>query len=350
MPTTPDRPIRPMLATHGSTPGAPTGDAWVHEVKWDGIRLLADVVDGQVRLTNRNGIDVTVTYPELHTPQGLPADVLLDGEVIAVNPDGSATLASLAPRMHQREPRKVAQLAAGRPAQYMVFDLLRLDGSWLLDQPLTQRRAKLEALDVGRAGAGWQVPPQYDDADVLTQATLEAGMEGLVSKRRTSRYQPGTRSADWLKVPHRTEFVGVIGGWVSEQTSPNRIGALWIGHPHDEATFDQDGLLYPITRAGSGLSHAQRDDLHHVLSSIEVGRCPFVPAPVGPDARRAHWVEPILCVQVRYLGQPGGFSPTAALAASEAGQLRQPVLRRLRPDVTALEAPYVVMDEEPTAP
>lgn len=333
--------MRPMLATHRDTPGIPLGPQWVHEVKWDGIRLLADVSDGVLRLTNRNEIDVTVTYPELHHATQLPEDVLLDGEVVAVTAEGVANLASLAPRMHQRDPRKVALIAAATPARFMVFDVLRLDGRSLLDAPLEQRRALLESLDVAANGPGWQVPPQYEDGQLLAQVTLEAGLEGVISKRLGSPYQPGARSSDWVKVPHRAEFVGVIGGWVPETQNPRHLGALWIGHPHDETTFDRDGLLYPITRAGSGLSHSERDQLLQVLRSIETDHCPFVPPPIGPEARRAHWVEPILCVQVRYLGAPGGFSRAGAGHAGDAGQLRQPVLRRLRPDVTALEAPGV---------
>ena len=338
--------MRPMLATHSPVPGlVPAGDEWVHEVKWDGIRLIADVVDGDLTLRNRNGVDVTVTYPELHGARHLPDDVVLDGEVVAVTASGVANLASLAPRMHQRNPARVARIAAVTPARFMVFDVLRMDGREVVGLPLEQRRDLLERLDLESNGPGWQVPPQYEDGDLLSQATLAQGLEGVISKRRGSIYQPGVRSPDWVKVPHRAEFVGVIGGWVPETENDRRMGALWIGHPHDEQTFAEDGLLYPITRAGSGLGHRERDQLLQVLRSIEIDTCPFVPAPQGPDARRARWVEPILCVQVRFLGRDGGFTRAGSLNAGDAGQLRQPVLRRLRPDVTALEAASVVIED-----
>lgn len=338
--------MRPMLATHSPVPGqVPAGEDWVHEVKWDGIRLLAEVTDGQLRLRNRNEVDVSVTYPELHGAAHLPDDLLLDGEVVAVTRTGVANLQSLAPRMHQRDPRKVARLAAVAPARFMVFDVLRLAGQSLLHLPLEQRRDLLEGLELESNGPGWQVPPQYSDGELLAQATLAQGLEGVISKRLGSTYQPGVRSPDWVKVPHRAEFVGVIGGWVPETENERRLGSLWIGHPHDEATFTDDGLLYPITRAGSGLGHAERAQLLEVLRSIETPQCPFVPKLHGPDARRARWVEPILCVQVRFLGRSGGFTREAAASAGDNGQLRQPVLRRLRPDVTALEAPYVPLDD-----
>ncbi|MGA4668723.1 DNA ligase [Propionibacteriaceae bacterium Y1923] len=339
--------MRPMLATHSPSGGVPTGPGWTHEVKWDGIRLMAQVVDGVLQLRNRNDIDVTVTYPELHNAAHLPHDVLLDGEVVAVTRDGIANLQSLAPRMHQRNPHRVARLAATTPARFMVFDLLRLDGRRLTGLALEQRRELLEGLDLESNGPGWQVPPQYDDGDLLAQATLAQGLEGVISKRLGSTYQAGVRSPDWVKVPHRAEFVGVIGGWVPETDNDRRLGSLWIGHPHDETTFADDGLLYPITRAGSGLGHGEREQLLEVLRSIETDHSPFVPELHGPDARRARWVEPILCVQVRFLGRAGGFSREDAATAGDNGQLRQPVLRRLRPEVTALEAPYAVI-EDPT--
>ena len=337
--------MEPMLATHSPTGRIPPGEQWVHEVKWDGIRLMADVRSGELRLTNRRGIDVTVAYPELGWAGGMPEDVLLDGEVVAVNPDGTSNLKAIAPRIHLRDPKRIAQIAATRPVQYMVFDVLRLESRDLTRLPLGERRELLEGVGLEANGSSWQVPPQYDDGELLSQVTLEAGLEGVISKRRDSPYLPGTRSTNWLKVPHRTEFVGVIGGWVPETENPKRLGALWIGHPHDEESFPTDGLLYPITRAGSGLSSAVRDELLGVLTSIEVDACPFVPRPTGPELKRAHWVEPILCIQVRFLGQPGSFSIDNAASAPEAGQLRQPVLRRLRPDVTPLEAPYVEVEE-----
>lgn len=337
--------MRPMLATHSPFDGPPLGPEWIHEVKWDGIRLLADVTEGRLQLLNRNEVDVTVAYPELVSAEGLPDDVLLDGEVVVVNPDGTSNLRAIAPRIHLRDPRRIAQLAATRPVQYMIFDVLRLHGRDLTRLPLEQRRELLESLDLPSLGSAWQVPPQYEDGDLLARVTLDVGLEGVVSKRLSAPYLPATRSIDWVKVPHRSEFVGVVGGWVPETDNPRRLGSLWIGHPHDEPTFEETGLLYPITRAGSGLSARVRDELLAVLRWIESDRCPFVPPPTAPEVRRTTWVEPIICVQVRYLGRPGGFSPQGALSAPESGQLRQPVLRRLRPDLTPLEAAHVDFDE-----
>jgi bifunctional non-homologous end joining protein LigD len=326
--------MRPMLAVPANPPGVPpAGDAWVHEVKWDGVRLLAETHDGTVRLTNRTEGDVTAAYPEIVAARGsLPDGLLVDGEVIALDASGRPTLQALASRMHVRDPLRTSRLAVSRPVTYMVFDLLRIDGRDVTHRPLSERRELLDSLDIASATvpqlgrAVWQLSEQHDDGQALAEATRKADLEGVVSKRRDSVYLPGLRSDTWVKVPHRTEFVAVIGGWLPETRSPNRLGALWVGQPADEATFETRPLLYSLGRVGSGLAHAQRDDLLQVLREIERPTCPFEPLPTGPEARRTRWVEPMLCAQVRYL------------TITEGGTLRQPVLRALRPDVAPLDA------------
>jgi bifunctional non-homologous end joining protein LigD len=326
--------MRPMLAVPANPPGVPpAGEAWVHEVKWDGVRLLAETRDGQVRLTNRNEIDVTAAYPEIVATVGrLPDGLMVDGEVIALDSKGLPTLQAIASRMHVRDPLRTSRLAVSNPVTYMIFDLLRVGGVDVMRRPLAERRRLLDELDIPgvtlpHLGRGvWQVSEQHDDGYALSQATKVTELEGVVSKRRDSLYLPGARSESWVKVPNRTEFVAIIGGWLPETESPGRLGALWVGHAADEATFETRPLLYPLGRVGSGLSHGQRDDLLKVLREIERPTCPFDPPPTGPDVRRTTWVEPMLCAQVRYL------------SITSAGILRQPVLRALRPDVSPVHA------------
>jgi bifunctional non-homologous end joining protein LigD len=326
--------MRPMLAVPANPPGVPpAGDQWVHEVKWDGVRLLAETRDGAVRLTNRTEIDVTAAYPEIVATVGdLPDGVLVDGEVIAFDAKGIPTLQAIASRMHVRDPGRTAKLAETKPVTYMIFDLLRVGGHDITRRPLSERRRLLESLDIPgatrlhRGLAVWQVSEQHDDGLALSRATKDAELEGVVSKRRESPYVPGARSESWVKVPNRTEFVAIIGGWVPETESPNRLGSIWVGQAADEATFEARPVLYPLGRVGSGLGHAQRDDLLKVLREIERPTSPFEPKPTGPEVRRTKWVEPMLCAQVRYL------------SITENGTLRQPVLRALRPDISPVDA------------
>lgn len=316
-----------MLATPTATPGVPpAGPEWVHEVKWDGVRAIAETTGGTVRIYNRSQADVTAAYPDLVAgAEGLPDGLLIDGEIIAFDEaTGVPSLQAIAPRIHVRDPKKAAKLALQRPARFVAFDLLAAEGEDLTRLPLEERRARLEALELDRPG--WHLSETFDDAQSVSDFTADAGLEGVMSKRRGSRYQAGTRSPDWVKTPHRTEVVAVIGGWVPEVGSDTRLGALWVGHPTEEATFDAQPVLYPLARVGSGLSGKERDALMTVLRGIARDTPPFSPVPEGPGVKRARWVDPMVCVQIRYL------------TTSKSGALRQPVLRKLRPDVSPVGA------------
>lgn len=165
------------------------------EVDWDGLRLLADVAEHRVRLTDGAGADVTGLFPELGTIADLAPDVLLDGVVVLLA-DGVPSAAALARRLDGGR-------AAG-PATFMAFDVLRLYGVPLLDRPLVQRRATLERLPFDTtSGAPVTRSPVYADGAALLAATAQRGLPGLVAKRRESVYRPGVRCTDWLRVPVR---------------------------------------------------------------------------------------------------------------------------------------------------
>jgi len=304
--------MRPMLASPGTV--IPHGPDWVHEIKWDGMRVLADVADGRLRLSSRNENDVTTTFPELSTlaGPGMPDDLLLDGEVVALDA-GLPTFSALAERMHVSNDRRARRLAVSRPVTFMAFDLLRLEGVDLTRQPLAQRRANLEAMSL--AGPHAQVPPTYEDGLALQTATLEQGLEGVVSKRLSSRYSPGRRSPDWLKFPHRTSRSVVIGGWRLETDSESRLGAVLVGHP------TPDGLAY-LGRVGSGLAGREQERVLRALQGRGVDSSPFADEVPALDAQGTRWVRPVVVIDVQSLG----------LAAQ--GRLRQPSYRGLRPDLS----------------
>src|SRR4051794_14053292 len=204
--------MRPMLATRGTH--VPTGDDWQHEVKWDGMRVLVDVRRGAARLASRNENDATVSFPEL---AALPADdALLDGEVV-VFAEGGPSFAALAERMHVSRADRAHRLAERIPVTLLIFDVLRLDGHDLMEEPLSVRRDALISLDLN--DDRWQTPSTYDDGPMLFDATRQQGLEGIVSKRLTSRYRPGQRSKDWLKFAHRRRDSYVVGGWRLETDS-----------------------------------------------------------------------------------------------------------------------------------
>lgn len=316
--------MRPMLATPGTH--VPAGDEWVHEVKWDGIRLLGGVSTGstsgvgstgaRVRLTTRNGNDATIAWPEVAQGAGGAHDLLIDGEVIALNDSGLPDFRVLADRMHVRDARKVARLAAARPATYMVFDVLRLDGEDLTAMPWTERRAVLERLAADGSLGSWQVPPYYDDGAMLHQATRAQGLEGIVSKRRASRYEPGVRSKAWLKFPHRFRGSYVVGGWRPQEGTVDRPAALLVGEP------TPDGLLYR-GRVGSGITARHSPLLKSLLT--ERSTSPFADEVPREDIPGTRWVEPLVVVEVETHGVGTGLAPGS--------RLRQPSYQGVRADL-----------------
>jgi len=303
--------MRPMLATKGTH--LQSGAEWTHEVKWDGMRVLADLNAARakrVRLTSRTENDVTVSFPELRDLPG--EDVLLDGEVVAFA-DGAPSFAALADRMHVRKTDRAARLAEITPVTFLVFDVMRLDGRDLSREPLSRRREVLEGL--GLADDRWQVPPAYDDGDMLYEATRAQGLEGIVSKRLSSRYEFGVRSPHWLKFPHRRRESYVVGGWRFETDSTSRVGALLVGEP------TSSGLVYR-GRVGSGIAGKVGPMLKELLTPLVRSASPFVDEVPRPDALGTNWVEPVLVVDVEALGRSGHQ------------RLRQPAYCGLRADLT----------------
>ena len=304
--------MRPMLASQGTA--IPSGPQWVHEVKWDGMRVLADVDDGRLALLSRNGNDVTTSFPELGilAGPGMPDDMLLDGELVSLV-SGLPSFSALAERMHVGDVRKARRLAAEAPVTFMVFDLLRLYSVHLTSRPLAERRSALERIGLG--GTSVQVPPTYDDGAALQVATLEQGLEGVVSKRLSSRYSSGRRSPDWLKFAHRVSMSVVIGGWRPETGSAHRLGAVLVGTPTPQ------GLLY-LGRVGSGLAGKEQQRVLAALRDLKAESSPFADEIPTVDALGTMWVRPEVVVDVQ------------ALELSAQGRLRQPAYRGLRPDLS----------------
>ena len=239
-------------------------------------------------------------------------DFLVDGEIIALNEAGRPDFRVLQNRMHVRKATSVARLVQTVPVTFMVFDLLRLDGRDLTKEPLEERRALLT--ETFGAGA-WQVPPSYDDGQMLHGATLEQGLEGIVSKRRSSRYAFGERSKDWLKFAHRHRLSYVVGGWRPQEGTSDRLAALLVGEP------TPDGLLYR-GRVGSGIGAVQSRMLTEALAGTGAHASPFADEVPRVDALGTHWVEPTIVVDVDTHGV--GYE-----------RLRQPSYRGVRTDLDA---------------
>lgn len=302
--------MRPMLASRGVS--VPRGGEWIHEVKWDGMRVLVEVRDGVLTLWSRNENDVTVSFPELADVGVLGGrEALLDGEIVAMS-GGVPTFGALADRMHVGNAARARRLAAANPVTLLVFDVLRLDGRDLTCEPWERRREALEDLGIG--SAHWQVPPVYDDGAMLLEVTGQQGLEGIVSKKRSSVYLPGRRSKDWLKFPHRPTLSYVVGGWRRETGSDSRLGAVLVGSPTPQ------GLSYR-GRVGSGITGKAAERLLETLEPLVTDASPFCDEVPRVDATGTAWVRPEVVVEI------------AALGVTDGGRLRQPSYQGIRFDL-----------------
>lgn len=322
----------PMLAVRATLP--PAGPGWVHEVKWDGMRALADISDGRLRLTTRSGKSATERFPELAGLAARHDDLLLDGE-ICVLVRGQSQFAPLADRIHVKDRATAIAMAQGQPVSYVIFDVLRVRGVDLTDLPWRERRQILEGLDL--RGPRWLVSPTFDDGAALFASTREQGHEGVVSKRIDAPYRPGVRSPEWIKAPHRPLFSVVVGGWRPERGHAGRIDSLLLGMPGPA------GLHY-IGRVSDGLADRSQVDLLAELHPRGRATSPFVAAPgvgsASPDAgimpataadSDVTWVDPEVVIDVRAVGLGVG------------GLLDQPSYQRLRPDMD----PEAILEEIP---
>ncbi|HEY2166491.1 MAG TPA: non-homologous end-joining DNA ligase [Jatrophihabitantaceae bacterium] len=300
-----------MLAT--AIAELPRGPEWAFEFKWDGIRALLDVSDDGVRISSRAGNDVTAAYPELVAQAEGLEDALLDGEIVVIS-DGRPSFEALQRRMHVRGTAEVRRLAGEVPVTFMVFDVLRRYGVDLTARPWAERRATLERW--GAENDGWTISPSFDDGPATEAAARQHGLEGVVAKRITSRYLPGVRGRDWLKLRFVRSDDFVVAGWEAASARPQELSSLVLG-------CYAEGVLVYAGKAGSGLDGRTAAQLRAMLHETESSPL-ATSAPRTPN-RTVHWVQPEVVVEVEYVER------------TEDGRLRHPVFRRVRTDISAAE-------------
>jgi bifunctional non-homologous end joining protein LigD len=311
--------LGPMLATAGTLPADDAG--WAYEMKWDGLRALAFVASGGVRLISRTGRDITHAYPELAEIPGLDSSrqAVLDGEIVAFAAGPWPDFEALQQRMNISSAAQARLLAAQIPVSYVAFDALWLDGQSRLDVPYVQRRELLDGLML--PGGRWQAPPSFigESGSDIQAVSRQQNLEGLVAKRLQSRYEPGRRSPAWRKIKntHRQEVV--IGGWKpGEGGRAGWIGSLLVGvHEH--------GALVYCGHVGTGFTQQTLRMLGQRLAPLRRDTSPFDSQVPAEDARFAHWVEPVLVAEVAFAGW------------TKSGRLRGPSYKGLRTDKDSAE-------------
>ncbi|QJR34288.1 DNA ligase D [Gemmatimonas groenlandica] len=291
----------PMLATSGTV--LPAADGWAFEPKYDGIRVIAVASSTNVQLLSRNGIDKSAQFPEV--VEALQAFVgrrrstlVLDGELVGVEGGALGRFQSMQARVHERDAQVIATRRSAQPVALMVFDLLHDGARSLVDAPWRKRRVALERLFTVRAVSGGRAlgalrlgdAVLHDHHALLARATAE-GWEGIMAKRADAPYAVGVRSRDWLKLKLERQQEFVVGGWTEPRNSRPYLGALLLG-------YYRDGALHYAGHVGTGFTHDELAWLHAHLKRLERGSSPFVTTPAANAT--AHWVRPILVVEVRF--------------------------------------------------
>jgi bifunctional non-homologous end joining protein LigD len=280
--------IEPMAAL--LVDALPTGDDWLYEAKFDGYRALAMKDGAKVTLLSRKGNDLTAGYPAVR--QALAAlkskTAVIDGEIVAFDESGRPSFQQL----HHRSAPPAA-------IRYFVFDLLHLDGKDLQGEPLSTRRAALQKIVAGSDVVFSEELP--GSADDVIQAVEQVGLEGVVAKRRDSRYEPGKRSGAWrkFKLQLRQEFV--IGGYKPENRN---FQSIVVG-------YYEDKTLRFAARVRAGFTAAQRTALFELLRPLKTDTCPFGDLPSGKtghwgegvteeDMKILKWVKPTLVAEIAF--------------------------------------------------
>ncbi|HEX6795917.1 MAG TPA: DNA ligase D [Casimicrobiaceae bacterium] len=262
----------------------PSGDEWLHEIKFDGYRMLSRVAKGECRIVSRNGKDWTASFPTIvDALRRLPVtNAWIDGEIVVMDAKGQTSFQAL---------QNVLSDGASAKLVYCVFDLPYLNGYDLRDAPLSARKALLAKL----VGDGTLI--RYSDhvqgnGDAFFGEACKVGLEGIVSKRADSRYV-GARGRDWQKIKcgMRQEFV--IGGYTDPQGARTGFGALLLG------IYDGSELRY-CGKVGTGFNEAMLATLSERLANLATDKPPFVNPPTGAEARRSHWVKPSLVGEVSF--------------------------------------------------
>ena len=296
--------FEPQLAILRSAP--PAGEQWLHEIKWDGYRLMVDLVDGKASLRSRGGLDWTETFLEVAAAvESLSVrNASLDGELVVLDSDGRSDFSEL---------QRVIEGSSKASLHYLVFDLASLAGVDLRGAPLDQRKQLLKDLLATHDGLlAFSDHIEGHGADFFAE-TGRQGIEGVVSKRSDSRYRAG-RSTDWIKVKHEQADEFVVVGFTAPKGARTGFGSLLL------ATREHGAWRY-VGRVGTGFDDRLLNTLHQRLLKLERKQGSIaLPGQVPFSARSVHWVKPQVVVEVAFRGW------------AKEGLLRQASFKRLRAD------------------
>lgn len=304
-------PIEPMLARSQSEP--PDSEDYIYEVKWDGIRAMIAVDEGEMTIRSRNQRDISRQFPELLIPEQAfrASSALFDAEIVCLEEGGKPNFKHVINRLQQRADTGIERACAKHPAVCYVFDCLYLDGRAIVHEPLMRRREWMK--DAIRKDTPYRVSEWVSEGVQLFEAAKKIGIEGIMAKESNSKYLPGKRSANWFKIKTRqtTECV-IIGYTKGKGDRESLFGALHLGEYNGQG-FEYRG------KVGTGFDTRLLKSVFSELTKIKPAKRP-VKEKLVDDAKTV-WLEPKLSCEIQYA------------SLTENGTYREPVFIRLRPDL-----------------
>jgi bifunctional non-homologous end joining protein LigD len=278
-----------MLATLQERPFSRVD--WIFEIKYDGVRVLAERNGGTIELYGRNGTQITSRYPELtEALKKLSVDhFVIDGEIVALDEQGQPSFQRLQARMHLTSARDIQSAMSVAPVEAVFFDCLALDGYDLRSLPLLERKECLMRL-LPRLGRARYSDHIAEAGERFFEAASERGLEGIVAKKAHSRYVGG-RSRDWIKLKCQKHQEFVIGGYTDPQGGRSYFGALHLG------LYEGNKLIY-VSKVGTGFDEKTLKSIWEKMQPLTQRQSPFDEK--SPTGRGHHWVEPKLVCEVRF--------------------------------------------------
>ncbi|MFI0845091.1 DNA ligase D [Mesorhizobium sp. IMUNJ 23232] len=274
--------VEPMLATLRTQP--PAGGEWLHEVKFDGYRIQAHLAGGELKLLTRKGLDWTEKFgtPIANALAKLDCEsAIIDGEIVVLADNGVASFSALQAALSEKQTEKMI---------LYVFDLLYLDGQDFRDEPLVERKQRLETL-VGEGDGPLRYSEHFvEPGKTMLRHACRMGLEGVVSKRADAPYESG-RSLEWIKskCTNRQEFV--IVGYVPSNAAGRGVRSLLVG-------YNNKGKLHYAGRVGTGFSNRMGDELKRRMDALKAKSPPFDKIP--PGQKGAIWLKPQLVAEIEF--------------------------------------------------
>jgi DNA ligase D-like protein (predicted ligase)/DNA ligase D-like protein (predicted polymerase)/DNA ligase D-like protein (predicted 3'-phosphoesterase) len=304
------RDIEPMLSSSAAEP--PATDDYLYEVKWDGIRALIYLEDGQVRITSRNKNNITKQFPELLDAKNFRATCgVFDAEIVCLDKTGKPEFKKVIHRLQSNGDTTIQKLSKSSPVYCYIFDCLYLDGRSLMNEPLTKRREWLR--DAVHTNAAYRISEVEEDGQLLLEAARAHDLEGIMAKRKDSKYLAGKRSDAWVKIKIRnTREVVIIGYNPGKGNRAGSFGGLHI------AEREGDQLVYR-GKVGTGFDDATLKEIFADIKKLEEIKKPIPQKTL--DDKTSKWVEPTLMAEVTF----ASFTPDKIF--------REPVFVRMRPDL-----------------